>query len=318
MKRLTILLVFILMSCNLNTKKESTLIVHQAELEFKTMAELGEGAIWNYQTQELFWVDIEGKTFNVYSPESNKNKTFSTSSRVGAVVPKSKKEVLVALEDGVHILDLDSGNTSLLTGMSQELKGKRLNDGKCDPAGRLWVGSMHFDQIEGEAKLYMIDEAGKYHIKKDSVTISNGIAWTSDKKTMYYIDTPTAQIKAYDYDDANGDITNERVVVEISNNLGFPDGMTIDAEDKLWVGMWNGNAVIRFDPITGKILEKIEVPAHNITSCAFGGENLDTLYITTARVDMTDNELTKLPLSGSIFKVVPGAKGVKSNFFNFN
>ena len=199
--------------------------------------------------------------------------------------------------------------------MKEELIGCRLNDGKCDPSGRLWVGSMNWQQEKGKAQLFNITKDGVVSTKIDSVTISNGIVWTKNKKTMYYIDTPTSQIKAYDYNNASGDISNERVVVEIPEELGFPDGMTIDAEDMVWAGMWNGNAVIRFNPKTGEILQKIEIPAHNVTSCAFGGENLETLYVTTAKIDMTNEELEKYPLAGSVFKVNPGVKGVKSNFF---
>ena len=190
-----------------------------------------------------------------------------------------------------------------------------MNDGKCDPSGRLWVGSMHFQQLANKANLFTVESSGTYRIKKDSVTISNGIVWTADKKTMYYIDTPTSQIKAYDYNDANGAISNERIVVQIPESQGYPDGMTIDKEGMLWVGMWNGNAVIRFNPTTGKIDRKIEVPAHNVTSCAFGGESLDILYITTARVDMTEEELEKYPLAGSLFKILPRVEGVESHFF---
>ena len=199
--------------------------------------------------------------------------------------------------------------------MAVPLKGRRFNDGKCDPAGRFWVGSMHMQQKTGEASLYTFDAHGNTEIKKDSVTISNGIVWTADKKTMYYIDTPTAQIKAFDYDNSTGAISNERIAVTVSENLGFPDGMTIDSEDMVWVGMWNGNAVIRLNPKTGEVLQKIEVPAHNVTSCAFGGENLDTLYITSATVDMTDEEKKEFPLAGSVFKVKPGVTGVKASFF---
>jgi len=219
------------------------------------------------------------------------------------------------LTDGIYTINTNTGKTTLFADMKEALTGCRLNDGKCDPSGRFWVGSMHWEQKKGRAKLYTIQNDGSVAIKKDKVTISNGIVWTADKKTMYYIDTPTAQIKAYDYDDATGNITNERVAVEVSNKLGFPDGMAIDAEGMVWVGMWNGNAVIRFNPKTGKMLQKIEIPAHNITSCAFGGKNLETLYITTAKLDMTAEEIKKYPLAGSVFKVIPGVKGVKSSFF---
>lgn len=304
-----------IISCKNNTTQKNGMIVHQAEIAYEIQAALGEGAIWNNKTQEFYWVDIEGKTFNIYNPSSNSNKVIETPSRPGTVVPFTETEVIVGLEDGVHSLNTYTGKTTLITNMSTELEGSRLNDGKCDPSGRLWVGSMHFNQIKGAAKLFMINSEGKYTVKKDSVTISNGIVWTADKKTMYYIDTPTAEIKAYDYDEATGNISNERIAVTIPEELGFPDGMTIDVNDKLWVGMWNGNAVLRFDPNNGKLMEKVEVPAHNVTACAFGGENLDTLYITTASLDMTEEEKKQYPLSGSVFKVVPGVRGVNANFF---
>lgn len=149
----------------------------------------------------------------------------------------------------------------------------------------------------------------------DSVTISNGIVWTKDKKTMYYIDTPTKHIRAFDFDAKTSMISNERIAVVVDEALGFPDGMTIDADDKLWVGLWNGNAVVRFDPVSGSLMTKIEVPAHNVTSCSFGGENLETLFITTASLDMTEEEQKKYPLAGSLFQVNPGVKGVEGNYF---
>ncbi|MEM7187208.1 MAG: SMP-30/gluconolactonase/LRE family protein, partial [Bacteroidota bacterium] len=149
----------------------------------------------------------------------------------------------------------------------------------------------------------------------DSVTISNGLVWTKDAKTFYYIDTPTGVIRAYDYDPVWDTISNPRDAVTVPESLGFPDGMAIDAENKLWVGLWNGNAVARFDPETGELISKIEVPAHNVTACAFGGPNLDKLYITTASLDMTEEEKERYPLAGSIFVADPRVKGVKSTLF---
>ncbi|MUU79129.1 SMP-30/gluconolactonase/LRE family protein [Winogradskyella endarachnes] len=304
-----------LISCGITNDTLSTTEENKVTLAYLTKAKLGEGAIWNDKTKELYWIDIEGKSLNIYNPKTNINKVLKTPSRVGTVVPKNKTEALVALEDGIHTINLKTGSTSLFLNMKDDLKGKRLNDGKCDPSGRFWVGSMHFNQTKGEAKLFCVTNKPELETKIDSVTISNGIVWTSDKQTMYYIDTPTSQIKAYDFNNDTGAISNERIAVEIPEELGYPDGMTIDKEDMLWVGMWNGNAVIRFNPNTGKVLKRIEVPAHNITSCAFGGDNLEILFITSARVDMTVEELENYPLAGSIFKVVPGVKGVKSNFF---
>lgn len=298
-------------SKNKTTKK----VKNEVVVAYKTDAKLGEGAFWNHQTNELYWIDIEGKLLNIFNPETNKNRSFPTASHIGTVVPKNKDEAIIALADGIYTMNIKTGKTSLFVDMKEALTNCRLNDGKCDPSGRLWVGSMNWQQEKGKAKLFSIQKDSSVTTKIDSITISNGIVWTKDKKTMYYIDTPTSQIKAYDFDNKTGNISNERVAVEIPEVLGYPDGMTIDQDDMLWVGMWNGNAVIRFNPKTGKVLQKIEVPAHNITSCAFGGENLETLYITTASIDMTSEEIKQYPLAGSVFKIVPGTKGVKSSFF---
>lgn len=305
-------------ACNSNKEQKVNKVKELkkiATLEYKIEAILGEGAIWNYKTQELYWIDIEGKQLNIYNPKTKTNKILPTLSRIGTVVPFTENEVLVALEDGVHKMNIDTGKSILFTDMKNQLSESRLNDGKCDPAGRFWVGSMHFNQDKGKANLYTVTADNDLQKKIDSVTISNGIVWTSDKKTMYYIDTPTSTIKEFDYNNETGEISNGKIAVQIPESLGFPDGMTIDEEDMLWVGMWNGNAVIRFNPKTGKVLSKIKVPAHNITSCAFGGENLDVLYITTAKVDMTLEEIKKYPLAGSVFKIKPGVKGVKSDFY---
>lgn len=308
----------ILFACNSkNSKKikEEKKQNNIASLEYKVEANLGEGAIWNYKTHELYWIDIEGRQLNIYNPKSKINKVLNTESRIGTVVPFTEDEALIALENGVHKIDIQTGKSNLFTDMKNELPGSRLNDGKCDPSGRFWVGSMHLEQETAKANLYTITSENILQKKIDSVTISNGIVWTSDKKTMYYIDTPTSTIKEFDYNNETGEISNGKIAVKIPIKFGFPDGMTIDEENMLWVGMWNGNAVIRFNPKTGKVISKIEVPAHNITSCAFGGENLETLYITSARIDMTEEELIKYPLAGSLFSINPGVKGVKSNFY---
>ena len=312
---LFLLLIVSVCSCKNHSNQEEEMPIYKAQVAYEIKAALGEGALWNHTTKEFYWVDIEGKTFNIFNPSSGTNKVYPTPSRAGTVVPYTANEVILAMEDGIHSMDLKTGETKMLTDMSADLEGSRLNDGKCDPSGRLWVGSMHFNQTKGAAKLFMVDQKLEYIAKKDSVTISNGIVWSKDRKTMYYIDTPTAEIKAYDYDDTSGAISNERVVVKVQSEMGFPDGMTIDEEDKLWVGMWSGNAVLRFDPETGKVIGEIEVPAKNVTACAFGGENLDVMYITTASLGMSAEEEEQLPKAGSIFKVALDVKGVPSNFF---
>ncbi|MFD1315688.1 SMP-30/gluconolactonase/LRE family protein [Namhaeicola litoreus] len=289
--------------------------VKKAELLYQTQAQLGEGAFWDYQNQIFFWVDIEGKQLHYFNPKTSKDNFIEMPSRIGTVVPIEKNKVVVALEDGIYEVDLSNNHIFRFSDIESTLTDNRFNDGKCDPAGNLWVGSMHLNQEKGKAKLYKIDSQGNATTMLENVTISNGIVWSSDKKTMYYIDTPTKKIMAYDFDVEAQTISNERVAVEVDEKLGFPDGMAIDENDHLWVGMWNGNAVLCFDPISGKVIDRIEVPAHNVTSCAFGGENLEMLYITSASIDMTETEKKKFPLAGSLFVAKPGVKGVKSTFF---
>ena len=310
-----LLLIFAgIISCK-NSDKKTTQRQVVAELEYEIKAKLGEGAFWNHKTQELYWVDIVGKQFHIYNPSTKKDYSVDMPSSIGTVVPYTKEQAIVALQDGIYKVDIKSGDLDLLSDVEAEIKGNRFNDGKCGPNGNLWVGSIGFNQEKYKSNLYKIEENGTTTKMIDSVTNSNGIVWTKDSKTMYYIDTPTATIKAYDFDIITSTISNERIAVNIAKEDGFPDGMTIDEDGMLWVGMWNGSAVARYNPITGKLISKIEVPAQNVTSCAFGGENLDILFITTSSLGMTKEQEEKYPLAGSVFKVKPGVKGVKSTFF---
>jgi len=307
---LMLIAVLFMLAC---TSEERILL---AELEYKIPSKLGEGAFWNHKTQKLFWVDIERKQLHIYNPNTKINRTIKMPSKIGTVVPtENDGNAVVALSDGIYIVNINTHELSLLSDVEEKVVENRFNDGKCDPNGNLWVGSMHLKQNQPNAKLYKVAANGNAIEMLNQITISNGIVWTKDGKTMYYIDTPTGVIKAFDFDIENSTISNERIAVKVNPKDGFPDGMTIDENDMLWVGMWNGNGVAQFNPETGALISKIKVPAHNITSCAFGGENLETLYITSASIDMTAKERKEYPMAGSVFMVKPGVKGVKSSFF---
>ncbi len=298
-----------------SANNERSMKTKKAALLYEIPAQLGEGAFWNHETGILYWVDIEGRKLHLFDPKKKTDKSFPTPSRIGTVVPQNKDIAIVALENGIYKINTNNGALELLSDVEANMTENRFNDGKCDPNGNLWVGSMHLEQSKPNARLYKVESSGKTTPMLDHVTISNGIVWTQDKKTMYYIDTPTRKIRAFDFNPENSTISNERVAVEVSESLGSPDGMAIDEHDKLWVGMWNGNAVLCFDPKTGTVIDKIDVPAHNVTSCAFGGKDLDLLYITTASIDMTSEEKKQFPLAGSLFVAEPGVKGVKSSLF---
>ena len=318
MKKITIRLMMVALfghCLHLNAQnmviKNDPIQMYRAELEYEIPSELGEGAFWNYKTGKLWWVDIEKRTLNIYDPGNKKNRVIHVNQRIGTVVPDEQGNAMIALQSGIFQLDLASENMSLLCNPLQNKDSLRFNDGKCDPAGRLWVGSMHLKFVKGAASLYKIEKDGRYEEILRDVTISNGIIWSNDHRNLYYIDTPRRNVRAWDYEKETGKISNERIVVEIPDGMGGPDGMTIDNEGKLWIAHWGGNMVGRWDPDTGQLLGKVEVPAPNVTSCAFGGPDLDILYITTA-----GGGRDEYPQAGSIFSVKTDSRGVKGSFFD--
>jgi sugar lactone lactonase YvrE len=304
-----IIILLIFYACN-NYKSEPV------ELVIDSKSDLGEGAFWNYKTGELIWVDITGQILNFYNPVLRNNKEMFTGQMIGTVVPAESGQMIVALQNGIYMLDPETGSKKLMVDPEENIPDNRFNDGKCDPAGRFWAGTMSLTGKKRAGALYRLDPDSSVHKMEENVTTSNGIVWSSDKMKMYYIDTPTRKVMAYDYDNESGDIRNPQVAVEIPADMGAPDGMAIDEDGNLWIALWGGSAVGCWNPQSGDLIRTIEVPAKNVTSCAFGGDDLGTLYITTARQNTSDEDLKKFPHSGGVFKVRPGIKGTKSNFFN--
>jgi sugar lactone lactonase YvrE len=283
----------------------------KAEPVVRQGALLGEGAFWHVPDQSLYWVDIVGKKVFVYDPATGKNRTIPVANHVGTVVPRKSGGAIIAVKDGFAALDLETGAVKMLAKVETDLPKNRFNDGKCDPAGRFWAGSMAYDFAKGAGSLYCMDT--KLHVRKviPNVTISNGLVWTRDQKTFYYIDSGASCIAAYDYDNATGQIENRRIAVTISSEEGILDGMAIDVNDNVWVAIWQKGQVRCWDPRTGKPIETIDVPGAKLTtSCSFGGPNLDELYITSASDGLNAAEKAEQPLAGALFRVKPGVKGV--------
>jgi sugar lactone lactonase YvrE len=308
----TLLLVILIAAIffNCSTQRKSNV-----ELVIDSKSELGEGAIWNYKTGELIWVNITGKILNFYNPELNNNKEMFTGQMIGTVVPAESGLVIVALDEGIYALDPATGTKSFIVNPVENDAEIRFNDGKCDPSGRLWAGTMSLTGKKKAGALYRLDSDTSIHKMIENVSVSNGIVWSPDYKKMYYIDTPTRMVMAYDYNDETGEISNPAVAVEIPEEMGLPDGMTIDSKGNIWVALWGGSAVRCWNPETGKLIRKIEVPAKNVTSCAFGDKDLGTLYITTARQNTSDEELEKFPNAGGVFKIRPGVKGLQAFYY---
>lgn len=285
------------------------------ELAYKAEATTGEGSIWHPDRKTLFWVDIEGKTLYEFMPAAKECRKWMFDRMVTTVVPETATTVVVALQDEIIRVNLNDGSHTSIAKINDGNGQLRCNDGKCDPEGRLWVGTMTMGAPRGSAGLYTVDGKGTVTSRLTGITTSNGIVWTADKKYMYYNDTPTRRIGRYAYDAATGDVMYDGIAVSVQQGTGGPDGMAIDSKGNLWVAQWGGSGVYCYNPNTGELITKIEVPAPNVASCAFGGENLDILYITTARAGLSAERLAQYPLSGSLFYCKPGVTGVPANRF---
>lgn len=283
-------------------------LLHEAKLI------LGEGAIRHSLWNEFLYVDIEGKIVGVIDPVSKKAIERSVGERVGTVVPAIDGSLIIALQSSIEELEFGNGVLTQLVKIEINKPANRCNDGKCDAAGRLWVGTMNIEAKPHEGALYCFDSSLQQKI--EGVSIFNGICWSNDNATMYYIDSFGYDIKAYDFDLPTGDISNERIVVKIEGRNVMPNRMTIDSEGMLWVAMWGGACVHRYNPINGILIGKVQVDAPNVTACAFGGENMQQLFITTARAGLTNKQLRQSPLSGSLFIANTSIKGNFPHSFN--
>ena len=264
----------------------------------------GEGPLWH--RDRLLYVDIEGQLVLAYDPATNAEKKWPVGQRVGTVVAVEQGGLAWAGDHGFYQLDEATGHCTALGDPEADLPCNRFNDGKCDPAGRFWAGSMHLGPVrEPTGALWRMDPDLSFHKMVAPTTVSNGIVWTRDAATMYFIDSPRRSVLAFDYDNATGNITNERIIWDTQKFTGVPDGMTIDSEDRLWVAFCHGGKVICYDPAKRIVCEHIDVPVAATTACAFGGPELRDLYITTGPTKGKEE-----PLAGRLFVCRPGAVGV--------
>ena len=278
----------------------------QTELIFDAKALLGEGPAWDSKTQTLYWVSILEK--RVYA---GTRILAELDEFVGCLAPRKNGHLILGTRFSFVDLDPDSGQLTVLTTLDSEPPTNRLNDGKCEPAGRFLAGTMDMNEKDPVGTLYSFDGNQAVPLL-NGVTVSNGLAWSPDYKTLYYIDTPTREVRSFDYDIATGQIANPRVAIRAGESLGWLDGMTSDMEGNLWIAMWGGAQVTKWNPNTGELLERIPVPALQTSACVFGGRDMNELYITSARVGMSEDELKKYPLSGGLFKVVTKTEGMKT------
>jgi len=288
---------------------------HKAQLVYDAKAILGEGPVWDWRGQLLYWVDIEGKKLHRHDPSRLKNQSWSFDAMIGATVPKNDGRLLLALESGLASFDPKTATLTHHVILENSNPLIRHNDGKVGPDGHFWIGTMHKEFEPGIGNLYRVTKDLGVSIQIPKTTISNGMAWSTDHKTFYYIDSATYQVVAYDFDAEMGMLSNKRTAFKVPKTFGSPDGMCIDTAGMLWIAHWGGNCVRRWNPTTGKVMEIISVEAPHVTSCCFGGKELNTLYITTARSGMSKKQLLAFPLSGGLFVHKSNCKGTPITYF---
>jgi sugar lactone lactonase YvrE len=287
----------------------------ETELVIDAKATLGEGAVWHARRQRLYWVDIDEGKVHLFDPVDHSDQVIQIGQKVGTVVPRRSGGLMLAGQHGFAALDLRTHQLRPICDPEQDLPDNRFNDGKCDPAGRFWAGTISLKRQPRTASLYCMEPDHSVRRMLRGLTNSNGIVWSLDRATMYHIDTPTLRVTAYDYRLETGEIANPRAVVTIAEGRGRPDGMTIDAEGMLWIALWGGACIGRWDPGTGRLIRTIPIPASRVTSCAFGGPDLADLYVTTARVGLGPEESAAQPHAGGLFRVRPGITGVEAAEF---
>ena len=285
----------------------------QAELLFQAQNTLGEGPVWHPHQQRLFWVDItEGNLFFI-NKELTAYEMRHYDTEIGAFGFTQDGRLILATSEGFAFASLDNASLDVIWNPLPERPDVRLNDGKVDPQGRFWAGSMDVDKQQGA--LYRVDPGGQTKTLLTGIGISNGLGWSPDGRMMYTTDSFTRTISVFDYESENGRITRQREFLSLpADGRGVPDGLCVDAEGCIWSARWDGSLVVRLDP-DGRQILMVKVPAQRVTSCTFGGEDLDLLFITTARIGLSEADLAKQPHAGDVFVIKTHTRGQRTHFY---
>lgn len=286
-----------------------------AELFYKTACILGEGPAWDHRNNELLWVDIDSHTLYFLKEGDTTPESHVFDQKIGFAAPAGNSKYIIGLQNGLHIFERKDRTINLICNPEPELVANRWNDGKCGPDGNVWAGTMSTEDKHDQGGLYRLDSNLRVRKMLHNVGVSNGLAWNADLGTMYYIDSPTRSIQCFEYKKGEETISGPYKIIKVPKGLGFPDGMTIDVDGMLWVAHWDGGCIARWHPETGQLITTIKIPAPRVTSCTFGGKNLSQLFVTTARVGLSKEQLEKYPLSGSLFVIDTNTKGKELTVF---
>ncbi len=269
------------------------------KMAYQADDQLGEGPVWSVAEQALYWVDITRPCLQRWQPETGAYMAWTMPSQIGSYALRQQGGAVVALRDGLYLFDFDDG---ALTAVCRPEAGlnTRFNDGKCDRHGRFWAGTTDLAFKQPLGALYRLGIDGRCQPMRQAVTCSNGLGWSPDNRTMYYADSPTYTIFAYEFDLDTGGISHERIFAR--DEAGFPDGLTVDAAGYVWSARWDGWKIVRYAP-DGRVDREIPLPVQRPTSCIFGGPDLNWLYITTASAGLTAAERAAQPLAGQVLVI---------------
>lgn len=289
-----------------------------------TGAILGESPVWSVAEQALYWIDIKAPAIHRYTPTTGADEAWPVEQEIGSIVLRRGGSLAAALRDGFALIDPDLATLDWLTDPEADRPMSRFNDGKCDRQGRFWAGTMHdppgppagYFEREPVGALYRLDSDLTCRRMADGIKVSNGLAWSPDGRVMYFTDSPTRTIWAYAYDPATGAPGERRVFARIPEEpgRGTADGATVDAEGYLWTAEFRGSRLVRYVP-DGSVDRTVALPVSRPTACAFGGEGMATLFVTSARIMLSDDELAAEPHAGALLALDVGASGLPEAAF---
>lgn len=279
----------------------------EIDVILRSRADVAESPVWDDRERCLWWVDIHAELLHRFDPAGGVDRSWSMDRPLGSVALRGDGGLLVALADGIATFDTASPVPAYIAGLVTP--GARLNDGGCDHMGRFWVGSMVENGPAGGGALYRLERGGPMELVMGGVTISNGLDWSPDGSTFYYVDSASEGVDAFDFDVETGAVDRRRRLISVNRAEGLADGLTVDAEGHLWLAICGGAEIRRYTP-EGRHELSLRLPVTRVTSCAFGGDDLEELYVTSARRHLSDAQLHAQPLAGSVFRLRPGVRGL--------
>jgi sugar lactone lactonase YvrE len=272
--------------------------------------ELGECPLWDAAEQALYWVDIEGNRVHRYEPATGQHEIRQPGFPMTAFGFRASGGWITAAKNGLAFWNWQTGAYEFVVDPVADQPNIRFNDGVVDRHGRFWAGTVNEADLNApDSSLFRLDPDGSVHQLDTGFATSNGMGLSPDGKTLYFVDMFHGKILAYDHDPATGAVENRRIFASVPEAAGFPDGITVDSEGFVWNAHWGGWKVTRYDP-TGKIEREIHLPVQNVTRCAFGGEQLDILYINSAWYGLSEADRQNQPWAGDLFCVQTDVKGL--------